>query len=147
MTDLYTYTAPTKPLRDWLRLQTGPLADLIGGAGAATARVFATESDGLLPGGAQLPAVAFHASPGAVYDGPLQHQPYQWDCYGTTPENAEDVAAALSTLLANVPPRTRLAPSIVWEGPAVIVDSWYLPVNIDRVARQIVRTRLTFSAY
>lgn len=151
--DTYLYAAPVKPLRDWLRLQSGAVAAIVGGPSATTARIFAMGPDedprqaGLLPGGADPPAIAFHDTPGAIFDNTTYTAAIQWDCYGTTAVEAAQLAAALASLLASTPPRTRLATGIIFEGPGVIVDSFYLPVRTNRIARQILRTRLAFQAF
>jgi hypothetical protein len=143
MVEQYTYLAPTKPLRDWLRLSTvQPFAGMVGGPGATTARIFAS----LLPGGCTLPAVAFHRLGGGV-DNTLDLVQFQFDCYGATPEGAEDLAAALATLLVSTPPRTRLTAALVFEGPGVIVDQLYLPVQTTRVPRVVLRAQLVLAAY
>lgn len=148
--DTYLYAAPTKALRDWLKLQPGPVADLVGGPSATAARIFASETGGLLPGGvdpAKGAAIAFHATPGAAFDNTIYDAAIQWDCYGASAEQAEQLAAALASLLASTAPATRLATGIVFQGPAVIVDSFYLPVQTKRVPRQVLRTRLAFTAF
>ncbi len=142
-----TYVAPTTPLRDWLRLQPGPVAALIGGPSATAARIFATDTGGLVPAGAAMPAVAFHATPGATFDNTLHIAPFQFDCYAADHNAAEQLAAALATLLASAAPNTRISSTLVFQGPGIIVDAFPLPVNIDRRARHILRVRLVFSAF
>lgn len=143
----FTYLAPTTPLRDWLRLQPGPVAALVGGPSASDARIFATDTGGLIPEGATMPAVAFHATPGAVYDDAIFTVPFQFDCYGASYEQSQALAAALASLLASTAPATRISPALVFHGPATIVDTFPLPVNINRVARDVLRARLTLAAF
>jgi len=139
--DQYLYTAPTRPLRDWLRLQA--FTSLVGGPGATAARLFAAS---VLPAGCDFPAIAFHRL-GGNSDLTLDFPVFQFDCWGATPEDAEALAAALTSFLASIPPRTRLASNLVLEGPAVIVDQLYLPAQINRQPRQILRAQLTFAAF
>jgi len=145
LVEQYTYVAPTRALRDWLRSQPGAMAALVGGPGVGS-RIFATEYGGLLPGGADLPAVAFHRS-GGTTDYTLDNVQFQFDCWAKTAEDAEALEAALKSLLASTPPRTRLTANLILEGPAVIVDSLYLPAQISRVPRQILRADLTFASF
>jgi len=140
LNETYTYLAPTKPLRDFLRLST--FAALVGGVGATTARIFAST----LPGGCDVPAVAFHRI-GGTADNTVEWAMFQWDVYGTTPEEAESTCAALATFLATTPPKTRLSSTLVFEGPAQIIDTMYLPVQINRAPRQVLRTYLALAAY
>lgn len=143
--DAYQYLAPTKPLRDWLRATTAaPFAALVGAPGV-NARIFGAD---LLPQGVLKvgPAVTFHRYGGSV-DNTLDNVQFQFDCYATTAPDAEDLAAALATLLASTPPRTRLTAGLVFEGPAVILGQLYLPVNTPRVPRVVLRAQLTLAAF
>lgn len=141
----FSYLAPTKPFQNWLRLTaTQPFAAMVGAPNVDTARIVGAD---LLPAGIARPAVAFHAAPGGSFDQTLTVFAFQFDCYADTAPAAEQLAGALASLLASTPPRTSLGGGLTFEGPADLVDSFYLPVQTSRLPRQILRARLTFAAY
>lgn len=148
--DTYQYTAPTTPLRDWLRQQ--PTLALLGDPPIGN-RIFAS----VLPKGCPLPAIAFHRMPGSSIDNTIETAQYQFDCWAPNPgadsvlssgpDFAEQMGARLATLLTSTPPRVRLGPTLVFEGPGQYVDSFFLPELKTGIPRQVVIFRLSFDSW